>query len=193
MPTPFPGMDPYLERPGLWPDVHNRLITTIADALAPGLRPRYYIAIEERTYLAEPEELVFVGRPGAAVVGRRAPGPEVPWLEAGGGVLTVEVPIPDRVRETYLEVREAPGGDVVTAVEILSPTNKRPGEGRRLYEEKRLLLLGTRTHLVEIDLLRAGAPMPLRGDGRAAPYRILVSRSPRRPRADLYVLGVRQP
>ncbi len=193
MPPPFPGMDPYLERPGLWPDVHNSLIAALRDTLAPILRPRYYVAIEERTYLTQPEELAFIGRPDAAVVGRRTPGPEAPMADTGSGVLAVEVPVPDQVRETYLEVREAPGGDVVTAIEILSPTNKRPGEGRRLYEEKRLILLGTRTHLVEIDLLRAGAPMPLRGNGHAANYRILVSRSHRRPRADLYVFGVRQP
>lgn len=193
MPTTFPGMDPYLERPSLWPDVHNSLIAALRDALTPILRPRYYVAIEERTYLAEPEDLVFIGRPDAAVIGRGTPGPEPPGADAGACVLAVEVLLPDRLRETYLEVREAHGGDVVTALEILSPTNKRPGEGRRLYEEKRLLLLGTRTHLVEIDLLRFGEPMPLRGNGRAAHYRFLISRSHRRPRAELYVFGVRQP
>ncbi|MEI7769214.1 MAG: DUF4058 family protein, partial [Chloroflexales bacterium] len=50
MPTPFPGMDPYLEQPAIWPDFHNSLIVALRDDLAPRLRPRYYVAIEERTY-----------------------------------------------------------------------------------------------------------------------------------------------
>ena len=67
MPSPFPGMDPYLEAPGLWPDVHNSLIASIRDELSPRLFPRYYVALEER-YLADSQELVFVGRPDLAVV-----------------------------------------------------------------------------------------------------------------------------
>jgi hypothetical protein len=31
MPSPFPGMDPYLENPEFWPGVHNRLIVAIID------------------------------------------------------------------------------------------------------------------------------------------------------------------
>ncbi len=49
MPTPFPGMDPYLEHPSLWPNVHSSLIIALRDELAPQLRPRYYVAVEERT------------------------------------------------------------------------------------------------------------------------------------------------
>jgi len=48
MATPFPGMDPYLERSDVWPDVHNRLIVALADYLAPRVRPRYYVSIEQR-------------------------------------------------------------------------------------------------------------------------------------------------
>lgn len=64
---PFPGMNPYLERPDLWPDVHNRLITIMANSLTPQVRPRYYVAIEERVYLAG-RKSNFVGRPDVAVV-----------------------------------------------------------------------------------------------------------------------------
>jgi hypothetical protein len=96
------------------------------------------------------------------------------------------------VRETYLEVRSVPaGGEVVTVVELLSPGNKRPGTGRRLYLEKREEILITRTSLVEIDLLRSGDRMPTRGPEMTADYRILVSRSYRRPKADLIAFGVR--
>lgn len=194
MPTPFPGMDPYLERPDLWPDVHNSLITALRDELAPLLRPRYYISIEERTYLAGPSGLLFTGRPDAAVVGEPPPVYEpAPAVEAtSAGTVTVELPLPDHVRETYLEVRTIDTDKVITVLEILSPTNKRPGEGRDLYERKRLILLGTLTHLVEIDLLRAGEPMTMQGNDRQTHYRILISHSERRPMADLLTFGVRQ-
>ena len=69
--------------------------------------------------------------------------------------------MPDEVRETYLEVRETRTDYVLTVLELLSPTNKRPGCGRRLYEDKRMEVLASRTHLVEIDLLRAGSPCRL--------------------------------
>ncbi|MFZ5916007.1 MAG: DUF4058 family protein [Chloroflexota bacterium] len=197
MPTPFPGMDPYLERPDLWPDVHNRLIVSLADELAPRLRPRYYVAIEERTYLAGPEELLFSGRPDVAVVDE----PRVAYETATAvgvaalEVVPVELPLPDYVRETYLQVRAVETDKVITVIEILSPSNKRPGEGRNLYEHKRLLLLGTLTHLVEIDLLRAGEPMTMtvRGDVPPGHYRILISHAEKRPTGDLLAFSVRRP
>jgi hypothetical protein len=108
-------------------------------------------------------------------------------------VLTVQIPLPDTVRKTYLEVRETGTDYVVTALEFLSPMNKRPGRGRRIYEDKRVDVLATRTHLVEIDLIRAGEPMPIIGNGSASNYRILVSRGDCRPNATLYAFGVYQP
>lgn len=197
MPSPFPGMDPYLEHPAVWPDVHSRLIVALGDTLTPQLRPRYYVSVEERTYIMMDRfgPPVFAGRPDVAVV---RPSPGTPPLPPLGGIAlvepkTVQLPLPDEIRETYLEIREPVSGQVITVIEILSPTNKRAGEGRRLYEEKRLRLLGTLTHLVEIDLLRDGEPMPIYNDGYQSDYRILVSRSHRRPSADLYAFSVRQP
>jgi len=191
MPSPFPGMDPYLEHPAIWPDVHQRLIVALADALGPQLRPRYRAAIEERVYVTDVEGPFFLGRLDVSVVevGRTA-GPAMQAPVALVEPRIVQVPLLDRIREGYLEVREAATGDVVTVVELLSPTNKHPGEGRRLYEEKRMQVLGTRTHLVEIDLLRGGEPMRMWGDGRDSHYRILVSRAERRPRAELYAFNL---
>ena len=56
MPSPFPGMDPYLEEPSQWPGVHQRLITYMADAMQPRIRPRYHVLIGERVYIAEPPQ-----------------------------------------------------------------------------------------------------------------------------------------
>lgn len=195
MPGPFPGMDPYLEHPALWPDVHNRLIAELGNTLGPLLRPRYYVRLEERTYLSEPEGLVFVGRPDLTVERRGRPpsaGP-APDLGQTARALAVEVPIVDRVRETYLEVRAVERGEVVTVLEALSPANKVPGRGRTLYEDKRQAVLGTRTSLVEIDLLRSGQPMHLASRAPDADYRILVSRGELRPVAELLVFSVRDP
>lgn len=102
MPHPFPGMDPYLEHTGLWPDVHNSLIAGMRDYLASRLRPRYIVALEERTYLADPPGIELVGRPDVAVLApasRQPPGPG-PQANAEGGI-AVEVPVPDEVTEWY--------------------------------------------------------------------------------------------
>ena len=194
MSTPFPGMDPYLERADLWQDVHNSLITALRDYLAPRVRPRYYVSIEQRTYRQEPGGLNFTGRPDVAAVAS----PKVAYQVAPPaeilpvGVVTVEVPIPDIVRETYLEVKVS-GGEIITSLEILSPGNKLPGRGRSMYEHKRARVLESRTHLIEIDLLRGGLPMSMDGNGHGAHYRILVSREERRPKADLLPFSVRHP
>ncbi len=190
-------MDPFLEEPVLWPDVHNRLIAGIGDRLGPVLRPRYVVRLEERTYLSEPDGLIFVGRPDLTIHTDRQTvdnaGGLVRESSEASNVLTVEVPMPDRVRETYLEIRAVHSGEVVTVLEIPSPANKLGVEGRRLYESKRLAVLATRTNLVEIDLIRAGEPMTVFGADRAAHYRILISRGDRRPLAEFRLFSVRDP
>ncbi len=193
MPTPFPGMDPYLEQPALWPDLHNSLIVALRDDLAPRLRPRYYVAIEERTYTVEPADLALAGRADVAVVSHApAPNAALAGQAAQSGGVVIELELPDLVRETYLEVRAA-DGQIVTLIEILSPTNKRPGEGRGQYLRKRRAVLGSLSHLVEIDLLRGGEPMPVQRYEGQSDYRIMVSRGEQRPRALLLPFNVRQP
>ena len=80
-----------------------------------------------------------------------------------------------------------------TVVEVLSPTNKQAGDGRLEYEAKRNEILETDTHLVEIDLLRAGKPTRIDGDPGGVAYRVLVSRGNRRPRAKLFLFSLRDP
>ncbi len=193
MPSPFPGVDPYLENPELWPDVHNGLIAALRDELSPRLRPSYYVALEERTYLEEPGELVLVGRPDLTVIDRDRLGAGRASKESLTPTLVeVELPVGAQVRETFLEVRTTTEGDIVTVVELLSPGNKRAGTGRRIYLDKRELVLSTHS-LVELDLLRAGEPMPTVGPRVRSNYSILVSRGYRRPKADLIPFGVRDP
>jgi len=197
MPTPFPGMDPYLEHPALWPDVHNSLIAAIRDEMAARVAPRYYIGLEQRAYLVMPDDHRLVGVADLAVIPRdpirrrAASGRAEPGL--GVGVLDVEVPMAEAVHETFLELREVATGRLVTVIEVMSPANKLSGAGREDYEQKRQEVFYTRTNLVEIDLLRAGEPLPVIGEPVRSDYRILISRGAWRPHAQLYPFGLRQP
>lgn len=196
MNTPFPGMDPYLEHPTLWADVHDRLLATIADELVPLVAPTYYVALQRHAYLLlTGGERTYLGKPDVAVgmpklpVGAWSPVP----VASGAGVLEVEVPMEEEVDENYLEVREVKTGKLITVIELLSPVNKIHPEGRAEYIEKRNQILRTRTNLVEIDLLRSGQPMMVFGAESTTDYRILVSPGWRRPRAQLYAFTVREP
>ncbi|HEY9800269.1 MAG TPA: DUF4058 family protein [Leptolyngbyaceae cyanobacterium] len=190
MPSPFPGMNPYLENPELWAEVQSWLIIAIADNIAPQLRPKYRVAVEKRVYKMTDENSVLVGIPdvtiGRSLTNTQPNALNIAVASPPAKPVTVDIPIPEEVREGYLEVREVGTGEVITAIEVLSPKNKRPGEGRKAYESKRQQVLGSLTHLVEIDLLRAGEPMPILGKQIQSDYRILVSRSGLRPKAELY-------
>ena len=145
MRPPFPGMDPWLEDPALWPDVHNSLIAAIRDAMAPLVAPKYYVGLESRTYLLNAEELPFVV-PDLSVVTYAPAGPFDPAREAAGaGAVEVLVPRLEEVKETYLEVRDVRRGKIVTLIEILSRANKFPGKGRKKYLRKRDRVLDSRT------------------------------------------------
>lgn len=130
----FPGMDPYLESPQLWPDVHSRLIVYIAEHLHPLLRPRYFASVQTRVFVE---------------------GPEVALLDAG---TPVEVRVPElEIHETFLQIIDLQSGQqVVTVLEAVSPTNKYAGPGRESYLAKQREVRASQAHLVEIDLLRAG-------------------------------------
>lgn len=82
--------------------------------------------------------------------------------------------------------------EVITVIEILSRKNKQAKEGRKSYMQKREKILGSSTHLIEIDLLRQGKPMAMFNHDRKTHYRIVVSRSHTRPRADLYAFNLQQ-
>lgn len=210
MPTPFPGMDPYLERASLWHGVHNRLIASLADLLGPLLRPRYFVAVEEYSYLADPMAISFATVPDVGVVGPYSSHvqPTATHRAAPGALVMepqiIELPMPERISQTFLEILEVDGENtaelwlrgssdgmkVVTLLEILSPWNKAGQEGRVQYERKRQHVLNSYTNLVEIDLLRAGQRM-LRATHEDYHYSILVSPAPLRPRAQFYPFTVR--
>src|SRR5438093_4225285 len=164
MPSVFPGMDPFIEGDE-WDDFHSRLITGISDALVPSLRPDYLVRTERRVYVEHPFDNPELIRPDLTVV--RPPGRRSPrrgTMASATAVLEpVEctLPAPIEVREKYLVIRKLRSSEVVTVIEVLSPSNKRAGsEGREEYLAKRDEVLQSRTNLVELDLLRGGARLP---------------------------------
>jgi hypothetical protein len=187
-------MDPYLERPGLWVQIHASLIIDIQRFLTPLLRPRYNVAIEQHTYLALlPPNEQSAGIPDILLA--------TPIDEADEDIavaeapmvtrpLVSELPMPKVVTEHYLEVRDTVTKEVITIIEVLSPANKKGREGRAQYERKRLKVLASLTNLVEIDLIRAGKPFSMKVK-QTSHYRIVVSRGWQRPKADIYLFGVR--
>lgn len=186
---PFPGMDPWLEHPSLWGDVHFRLIAALASYLSPLVAPHYYVAVGTHTYITT-QPASTIRYPDIGIVETRSGGVLQPSSASSTALVTepviVEVPLADTVEEAYLEIREPTRGDVITALEVLSPLNKRPGAGREKYLRKRLEIFSTYTHLVEIDLLRAWPPMPFAGTAQTSHYRILIRRGEEGSRARLY-------
>jgi hypothetical protein len=183
----FPGMNPYLESPTLWSEVHSWIIVELARRLNSVITPKYRAAVEKRVY----EESVLVGIPDVSVVQQDSivKPPSTMTVTLDQPVL-VELPELEVVVERYLEIKEVVTGEVVTVIEVLSPTNKRTGEGREQYLNKRTKVLRSQSHLVEIDLLRTGEPMPMRSSV-VSDYRVLVSRVEQRSQAFLYPFNVR--
>lgn len=194
MPNPFPGMNPYLESPELWRSVHNRLIVAIADWLTPQLLPRYLVDIEQRIYQISGEDALLIGIPDVTIQRTSTPRTEsdsnVAVAAPPSKSLKVTIPLPLELKETYLQVVEIENKKVVTVIEVLSPTNKRPGKGREMYETKRENVFNSRTHMVEIDLLRSYQPLPVFGNDIEGSYRILVSRANQKPLGDLYLFNL---
>jgi hypothetical protein len=201
MPSPFPGMDPYLEQPVFWPSFHSKFVVAMADAIEAQLDSAYYVEVETRSYLDDEGTGLLVGIPDVGVLLSATNAPDRLPDSSNAIALanpvtsirlqTVTLPMPQEVRERYLEIREVDSGSVITAIELLSPKNKRVGDGRKSYESKRALILGSLTHLVEIDLLRSGQSMPMQNVQLFSDYQILLSRSPQRPQADLYSFSIR--
>ena len=195
MPSPFPGMNPYLEHPFTWKDFHDTYIPALRAALMPQVGPRgYFVRIDENVAIRdawrEDEEPagrpdVFVTRVKAVGGRKRAAGPAV------AAPVVAELPRRiDTIRFPYLEVIDRKRDQVVTVIELLSPSNKEPGDDRAAFMAKRRRLLAANTSYVEIDLLRGYGRLPLR-KLPACDYYALVSRPADRPKVGVWPVGLR--
>lgn len=192
MPSPFPGMDPFLEGQ-LWSDFHADFIPQIRARLVPRLAPDYVVNVEKSLYLLhEDDEIERLVIPDVAVIesGHWTGGTE------GGVALAVEpivrtLPQPQTIRNSYLVIRSLRGRDVVTIIEVLSPWNK-TGDGRGEYLEKRDALLKSPVNLVELDLLRGGRRLPTVEPLPPGDLFAFVSRGTQRPQTNVYPWSLRR-
>jgi hypothetical protein len=203
MRSPFPGIDPYLEHPVFWSSFHFRLVSAILSSLDSALPAQYYTEIKTHTYQVlegseEDEEGQWVRNRSTRF---SADSSRTQDEQSNITAVTLPLKCPQSVilprmvtlKERYLEVRELGSESVITIIKVLTPRNKRQGRGRTAYERKRSRILGSMSHLIEIDLLRGYVPMTMLGVMQPTDYRIMVSRAAQRPKADLYGFNLSEP
>lgn len=190
-------MDPYLESPDLWPDVHGSLMHVIREQLTPLLTPKYVAETEMQIVIEryDPEaSLLETGYtlPDVAVTQlREAAAVAEPTVAVKPMRLKVPMGVTTRLVSVYVRLRE--NAKLVTAIELLSPVNKRPGQGQKEYVEKHESFLGSPVHLAEIDLLRKWPRMPFEGKVPKSDYLAMVSDFYERPNCDVWPISLRQP
>ena len=201
MPSPFPGIDPYLE--AHWGDVHTRLITYASDALHGMLPGDLYSRVEEQVFVeSDEDEEVKTRIPDVRVIEHRPP------RVAREATATATLGPPEPVfvgllhepeTQRFIEIRDASSGHrIVTVIEILSPTNKRPGRGRTAYLMKLDELQDSGVALLEIDLLREGKPTLLSqycspSQEKRTTYRACVWRPKNPYEVEVYPIALREP
>jgi hypothetical protein len=193
MKSPFPGMDPYLEQ--RWSDVHVKLLGFIGEALQPLLPRALRARSEERVLLEDAEVELRRYRSDVAAISTQAHGT--------GGIATVEpvvIEFPPRPPfDRLVQIIDVTNGNrVVTAIEVLSPWNKRPGRLNEDYCNKLEDYAAAEVNVVEIDLLRSSRgylevgqeDMPVE---KRTPYLTAVRRARRPNQWTLYPMPLRQP
>jgi hypothetical protein len=195
-------MDPYLENPGLWPNVHHGLISETQALLGTQLRPKYLVRVEERAYIEDVSDDAFKpqGRISDVEVVAR-PGWEEGCFSLGGDASRHEVADPvvattwfeKEIHEAYLKIIDRESHDVVTVIEILSPTNKVSGSaGQKSFEHKRREVMYYPSHWVEIDLLRGKRMLTVPMKLGPHEYLVHISKSEQRPEGTLWPIRLSQ-
>lgn len=169
--------------------VHVVLSAEMARQLAHKVRPKYIVRTARRFVMEMPEDIVVTGGdmyPDVSMAEAVLPQGigESPAAIAPAPLHMATV-LPSRVPHVTIEIRDVAQRALVTAIEILSPTNKR-GEGYQEYLTKRRRLLMSAAHLIEIDLLRQGLRVPMQQPLPPAPYFVFLSRAERRPIVEVW-------
>jgi hypothetical protein len=197
MSSPFPGFDPFLEAQGYWKEFHNVFLSEALYVLGGRVPGSYEVRVEERLSLVhEPDSRYRAVEPDISI--HKTPRPSRPG-SASSATATLEpvlVTLPSRrveeVVERRLEIRRFPDRELVTAIELLSPSNKQ-APGYDLYDEKRHELIQQKIHLVELDLLIGGGRLRMKGELPQGHYYVLVSRAERRFLSETYAWTIRDP
>lgn len=200
MPSPFPGMDPFIEECHLFEDFHPKLIGDIERTLSQLVPSHYAVRLGERSYVvlaSRGEEELRQMQPDVNVMGprkrqkkavRRTGTAVAEAPESNGAPVTMRALVEVEFRETFIEIRQLRGDRrLITGIEVLSPKNKRRGDqGRNLYLRKRQSFLEGSANLVEIDLLRRGERMPMEDEWPDSPYYLLVCRKKEAPTCSVW-------
>lgn len=195
MPSPFPGMNPFLEQPDAWHDFHEAFCPACREALVPQVRPGYIVKLDEHVYIHElsSDERRLLGRADVALAeGSVATATQPRSQTLGAPAYGHLLPSVDEERLSYVEIRDRETRRLITVIELLSPSNKAPGGDRDLYLSKRRRLIHSGVNLVEIDLLRGGLRPPVE-DMPDCDYCIMVARAEEWPRVGLWPLRLRDP
>lgn len=194
MPSPFPGMDPFIESQK-WEDFHVTFLTILSEMLVPRVRPQYVVDLERYVCVTrEEEEVVRIIAPDAFVADTGHG-----WRESAATASAVTLqPVKHRLRlprrrQAYLVIRTRRSETVVTVIELLSPWNKTPEAGVAEYLAKRANVLQSTANLVELDLLRGGARLPTVAPLQDGDFYAFVSRPRLRPELDVYAWTLRDP
>jgi hypothetical protein len=195
MTNPFPGVDPFIEANDRWIGFHNAMMVYASEELNAVLPENYAAFIEERLELVDGPDASRVTIPDLSV-GRDIYSDSG---SAGTAVLTepslapsvLTLPDYDPVSEAYIDIRRLPDQELVTSIELLSPTNKDPHGGSSKYRAKRADTISQNVNLVEIDLLLAGRRPEVIGKMPAGHFFAYISRASQRPRCDVYGWSLR--
>jgi hypothetical protein len=195
MPCPFPGMDPFLELPPYWSDFAPKLLASMSYALLPQVLPKYEVRIEEYLIVEQDEERLRRVQPDVTIsTGGDYAATESAVAVADATMVELEYPELEPHRQRRLVLIHQLTGQVVTVIELLSPSNKATGEGGiDSYAEKRAELLASQAHVVELDLLRGGQRLPMSGPLPRGDYYAFVGRVQRRPRCQVIAWPLRAP
>ena len=193
MGKPFPGIDPYLESSGLWPDFHSEFIGCLRSAILELLPDEYDARLDERLYLVHINSetgKVFV--PDITVEQRfETENSGSSEKNSTTSVQTATLPLPQTIeaKEVFVKILRRNDRSLVAVLEFLSPTNK--GSERGVYLQKRDELIATSVHLVEFDFLLEGRRLPMGSSLPTADYYAFISRGDRRPNCDVYAWTIR--
>ncbi|MFW6171942.1 MAG: DUF4058 family protein [Planctomycetota bacterium] len=198
MKSPFPGMDPYLEQ--YWRDIHHRFLTYACDDLQDRLPGDLRARLEERVCVESDFAAWHATYPDVRVVERATSGRRVTAVSEGGVAEPLVIHADSEpATEGYIEIIDVGSGNrVVTAIELLSDSNKQPGEGQSQYRRKQREYIQGGVNLVEIDLLRSGSRVLAVPSGCIPPshrttYQVCVTRAGQTRTYEVYRVPIQEP
>jgi hypothetical protein len=191
MPASFPGVDPFVEASGDWPDFHSTFMNVWREAISDRLPADYVARLDERLTLVEYEEEeerqrvapdVVISRDRSAIQGGRQATAILD--EATPEPTMIRVKIKEEERQTFVQIVRHSDRKLIAVLELLSPSNKAAGQTQ--YLAKRQAVLASDAHLVELDLLIGGKRLPMQSPLPPGHFHYIVSRAERRPDCEVY-------